>query len=201
MKLNLGCGFNKKDGFINVDCEAICQPDVLHNLEITPWPFQDNQFDFILASHCLEHLGETRATYMAIIREMWRILKPGGTVHVLVPHPRHDNFLHDPTHVRVITPVGLAMFDQIRNIKDFEGGGQETKLGLFTGVDFEVTQVGHDLMDPWKTAHSKGEIPNDQLEFIMATQNNVCHQVQIFMKAHKPMRGAQWIASHLNVQS
>lgn len=199
MKLNLGCGFNKVEGFVNVDCEPLCKPDVLHDLEKTPWPFEDNQFDFILATHCLEHLGETRAAWFAIVGEMYRILKPGGEVHVLVPHPRHDNFLHDPTHVRVVTPVGLAMFDQLRNIRDFESGGQETKLGLFSGIDFEVTRVGHDFMDPWKTAHEKGELTDDQLQIILATQNNVCHQVQILMKAHKPARGLEWIKTHMSL--
>lgn len=197
MKLNLGCGFNKIEGFVNVDCEPLCKPDVLHDLEKAPWPFEDNSFDFILANHCLEHLGETRAAWFSIIGEIYRILKPGGEMHVSVPHPRHDNFLHDPTHVRVVTPVGLAMFDQIRNIRDFESGGQETKLGLFSGVDLEVTRVGHDLMDPWKTAFEKGELSEGELDIILATQNNICHQVQILIKAHKPQRGADWIRNHL----
>lgn len=182
---------------MNVDCEPLCKPDVLHDLETTPWPFSDNQFDFIIANHCLEHLGETRAAWFGIIGEIYRILKPGGEMHVSVPHPRHDNFLHDPTHVRVVTPVGLAMFDQIRNIRDFESGGQETKLGLFSGVDLEVTGVGHDLMDPWKSAFERGDLKEPELEMILATQNNICHQVQILIKAHKPARGADWISSHL----
>lgn len=182
---------------MNVDCEALCKPDVLHNLEVFPWPFEDNSVDFIQASHVLEHLGESRAAWFSIMGEMYRILKPGGEVHVLVPHPRHDNFLHDPTHIRVVTPVGMAMFDQIRNIGDFESGGQETKLGLFTGIDFEVTRVGHDFMDPWKTAFEKGELTEDQLHVILATQNNICHQVQILIKAHKPARGNAWIREHL----
>ena len=192
MKLNLGCGFNKLDGFVNVDCEPLCKPDVLCDLEKTPWPFEDNQFDLIVANHTLEHLGETRNSWLGIVKEMYRILKPGGTIELIVPHFRHDNFMHDPTHVRVITPIGLAMFDQTRNIQDFESGGQETKLGLFTGVDFEVTQVGYDLTDPWKTAYEKGEIPRDQVEFILATQNNVCLQIRMQMRAHKPARGKDW---------
>ena len=42
LKLNLGCGNQRPDGFVNVDASARCKPDILHNLETFPWPFDDN---------------------------------------------------------------------------------------------------------------------------------------------------------------
>jgi hypothetical protein len=194
MKLNLGCGFQKLQGFVNVDNEPLCKPDILHNLEMTPWPIADDQFDQVLASHVLEHLGQTTESYFRIIKELWRVCKDGAIIEVHVPHPRHDNFLHDPTHVRAITPIGLAMFDQLRNINDHKNGGAETKLGLMNGVDFELLDSGMDLCDPWKSAYERGELTREQVNFEVATKLNVCYQYQIILKVHKPLRGAQWLA-------
>jgi hypothetical protein len=37
-KLNLGCGFDRRDGFVNADNFPECQPDVLMDIEAAPWP-------------------------------------------------------------------------------------------------------------------------------------------------------------------
>ncbi len=81
-KLNLGCGVDYKEGFVNVDFHSHINIDVQHNLNETPYPFKDNEFDYILASHVLEHLDRP----FEIMKEIYRILKPGGTAHVKVPH-------------------------------------------------------------------------------------------------------------------
>lgn len=56
-KLNLGCGFDKREGFVNADSFAACVPDVLFDIETTPWPLPDNGFDYVLVKHVLEHVG------------------------------------------------------------------------------------------------------------------------------------------------
>ena len=38
-------------------------------------------------------------------------------IKIIVPHPRHDDFISDPTHVRPITILGLQLFDKDLNIK------------------------------------------------------------------------------------
>ena len=71
MKLNLGCGNNKLDGFVNVDNQAVCSPDMLIDLEVFPWPFKGNSIDEIIMSHVLEHLGQTNEIYLNIIKEIY----------------------------------------------------------------------------------------------------------------------------------
>ena len=81
-RLNIGCGDNKHEGYINVD---ICgEPDVRHDLSVFPWPFADASADVILAEHFLEHAIDFERT----IHEIHRILKPEGILHFKVPHFR-----------------------------------------------------------------------------------------------------------------
>src|SRR4249919_3237809 len=112
MRLNLGCGRNKLPGWLNVDHSASCEPDAVVDLEVLPWPWPDNSADEILLNHVLEHLGAVPATYIGIIRELWRVCRPGATVTIAVPHPRSDDFMNDPTHVRAVTAEGLVLFSR-----------------------------------------------------------------------------------------
>ena len=67
MRLNLGCGFNKRDGYVNVDIGDHCAPDVVHDLEKAPWPWDDSSIDEIYMSHVLEHLGATTAVFGVVL--------------------------------------------------------------------------------------------------------------------------------------
>ncbi len=81
-KLNLGSGIDRKEGYVNVDWTPLTEPDVICDLNAMPYPFEDNSIDAIEASHVLEHLDRP----FAVMTELHRILKPGGTLHVKVPH-------------------------------------------------------------------------------------------------------------------
>src|SRR5438270_12013588 len=108
LRVNLGCGPRPEPGFINVD--RFGQPDVQHDLEVLPWPWPDNSVAEIVLSHVLEHLGYDPKIFLGIMKEMYRVCQGGAAVRIVVPHPRHDYFLADPTHVRAITPFGLQLF-------------------------------------------------------------------------------------------
>src|SRR5262245_14771360 len=110
MRLNLGCGFDQRAGFLNVDKMPACRPDLVVDLEALPWPWPDDAADEVVLRHTLEHLGQSPELYLGIVKELWRVCRNGATVSITVPHPRHDNFLGDPTHVRAVTPQGLELF-------------------------------------------------------------------------------------------
>jgi hypothetical protein len=57
MKLNMGCGFHKLDGYVNVDLFPACAPDVVCNLEEPPWPWQTGTVNEVIFNHSLEHMG------------------------------------------------------------------------------------------------------------------------------------------------
>tara|TARA_B100001250_G_scaffold345305_1_gene314676 strand:- start:2652 stop:3236 length:585 start_codon:yes stop_codon:yes gene_type:complete len=81
-KLNLGCGFYPKNGYLNVDINENYPVDLVHNLEEFPWPFKSAYFKEISIDHLMEHLTDLRST----LSEIDRILAPNGRVTIKVPH-------------------------------------------------------------------------------------------------------------------
>jgi len=92
-KLNLGCGRNVKEGWINLDCVGLPGVDIVHNIEKLPLPFDDEQFDEVRCDSILEHIE-----YIPVLRDLYRILKPGGLLKIRVPHFSSRNNYVDPTH-------------------------------------------------------------------------------------------------------
>ena len=83
MKLNLGCGDKKMDGFVNVDKYG--NPDLRVDLSLFPWPWEDNSIDEIYSDNYFEHAQEFMRTW----RESHRILKKGGSLTLIVPNWRN----------------------------------------------------------------------------------------------------------------
>lgn len=81
-RLNLGCGHFPMEGFVNVDCMWSTRPDLITDLDHFPYPFQDQAFDEIHASHVLEHLADP----LLAMAEWHRLLRPGGRLFIKVPH-------------------------------------------------------------------------------------------------------------------
>ena len=57
MKLHVGCGTKKLEGWINIDGVSSCQPDLVHDL-CTPLPYGDLSADELKAEGVLEHLDK-----------------------------------------------------------------------------------------------------------------------------------------------
>jgi predicted SAM-dependent methyltransferase len=136
-KLNLGCGYRKLNGFINVDSDPECLPDKCFDLTSANWPIKDNSIELVMAQHILEHLEGTQP-YLTFWKELYRVCKNGATIQIEVPYWKHENFFHDPTHVRAVTAVGIDMFNQERNQQMLKNNGMETKLGFMCKIDFEL---------------------------------------------------------------
>jgi len=136
----------------------------------------------------LEHLGPTAASYLAIWRELYRICRADAQVRIIVPHPRHDEFLCDPTHVRPILPEQMQMFSAERNRQWITRGAANTPLALHNGIDFELEHVGYELDPDWAQRRSRGEIDDAALQHAMRHASNVIRQVEIRLRAIKPSR-------------
>lgn len=96
MILNLGCGNRIIEGAVNHDrFKHRPEVDIVHNLDIVPWPWPDNSFEEIQLISVAEHL---RLTLIETLDECWRLLKPGGLLILKIPIWTSVNVHDDPTH-------------------------------------------------------------------------------------------------------
>ncbi|MGB2924670.1 MAG: tetratricopeptide repeat protein, partial [Limnothrix sp.] len=183
LKLHLGCGYKILDGYINVD--KFGDPDLVFDLETFPWPWEDNSVGEIIMHHVLEHLGQETQVYLKIIQELYRVCKHNAVIDVRVPHPRHDNFITDPTHVRIITPEGLNMFSKKSNDIWKAEGAANTTLGLYLDVDFEVQQTTYVPSFDWNAKLTNQEVTNQEVFEASTKYNNVFEEICMKLVAIK----------------
>lgn len=128
-KLNLGCGQDPQDGYLNVDYIAGPGVDQVVDLNQTPWPWMDDAFAEVRIHNTLEHLQDPFAT----ILELHRVTQPGGIIDILVPHARGNEALQ-VNHT--------ALFDEHSLVPFYRGGDGTPGLDtphLFDLVDLQVT--------------------------------------------------------------
>lgn len=100
-----------KDKFDVYEAADLVMEDVDHHVDIQELPFSDGSYDFVFASHVLEHIPDDRKA----IQEIRRILKPGGIAILPVPlvgeqtieYPEPNP--HEAYHVRA---PGFDYFDR-----------------------------------------------------------------------------------------
>lgn len=92
-KLNLGCGTDIRPGYVNLDSVALPGVDVVHDLNALPLPFGDAEFDEVNCKDVLEHID-----YVSLMRELHRVMAPGGRLIVESPHFSGRAVWVDPTH-------------------------------------------------------------------------------------------------------
>ncbi len=98
-RLNVGCGRNVLDGWLNLDSVAIEGVNVVFDLETSRTakiPLPDDSIDEFLMSHVIEHIRDS----LAVMEELYRIAKPGAICQIRVPYGSSDDAWEDPTHVR-----------------------------------------------------------------------------------------------------
>jgi predicted SAM-dependent methyltransferase len=99
---------------VTLDSNPDHKPNVVHDLESLPWPFEDNSFQELHGYEIWEHLGRQgdARSFFAHFSEAYRILAPGGFLVATCPSYRSMWAFGDPSHTRVITSGSLVFLDQ-----------------------------------------------------------------------------------------
>lgn len=122
----LGCGSNRAKRIVppgrpstwedlkTVDLVASHNPTVVHDLNVVPWPFEEDQFSEVHAYEILEHLGRQgdSKSFFETFGEVWRVLEPGGLLCATVPNWRGPWAWGDPGHTRVIQRESLVFLNR-----------------------------------------------------------------------------------------
>jgi SAM-dependent methyltransferase len=96
LRLNLGAGEQRIDGFFGIDHLPLTGTDILADLN-EPLPLlPDGSVEHVRTRHVLEHVRN----FLPLMEELYRILRPGGRIDIIVPHFSNPLAYSDPTHVR-----------------------------------------------------------------------------------------------------
>jgi len=109
VRLDIGCGGNKQEGFLGMDKREMEGVDIVHDLEVFPWPLPDNCCTTVVASHFVEHLKPW--LMLDFMNEVWRVLNPGGDFAIAVPYAGSRGYWQDPTHINGCNEVTWQYFD------------------------------------------------------------------------------------------
>lgn len=115
VRIDFGCGQNctvGEDGkkYIGVDEVQLEGVDIVHDLTVFPYPFEDNSVDEIVSNHFVEHL--TGEEFIKHFDECYRILKTGGKMKVVHPYAFSVRAFQDPTHKTFIPAERYLYFDK-----------------------------------------------------------------------------------------
>jgi len=110
IKLDCGCGLNKQKGFIGMDKRKIPGVvDIIHDIEVFPFPLPDNTCSVILMSHVIEHIKPW--LMIDLMNELWRVMEPGGQLWLAFPYAGSFGFWQDPTHCNGCNQATFTYFD------------------------------------------------------------------------------------------
>ncbi len=120
MKLNLGCGKNKRSGFVGIDSfdwsNVYPEGEFIqgHVPEVFS-KFKDNSIEKVYASHFIEHIPQDLV--IKTFNEIYRILIPNGIFEIYVPPTQSPDgkackgAFRDPTHRSYWNDESFRYFD------------------------------------------------------------------------------------------
>lgn len=130
-KINIGCGRDYKEGWLNTDISEECKADVYFDIRKDPIlignkhqvlvndgrksfnvddVYPSGKAEYIYISGVLEQIGKNEHLIHAL-NECHRVLKPGGIMEVIVPNARFAIAHQDPMDVRKFTPETFPYFE------------------------------------------------------------------------------------------
>ena len=163
-RLNLGCGYDKREGYLNVDLNDFHAPDLVGDVRSLP-ALPGGRYTEIIAQDVLEHLA--RADGSVALVEWRRLAAPGARLHLRVPDlPSLLRWLReqdDPDHHRRVIHhmFGTQAYDGDFHLSGytelllcdelFRAGFGDVQMGLRDGWlwDVDATAGGAPMALAW----------------------------------------------------
>ena len=131
--LDVGCGSGKMPGAVGLDISADTQADIVHDLNVFPYPIEDSSFDHVLLQDVIEHVAEP----VRVLEELHRVLRPGGRLKLRTPHFSSVLAYSDPTHQHYFSALAIRSF-------------AEPRFAHYTDARYEIVHVTIDLWLPFR---------------------------------------------------
>jgi hypothetical protein len=109
INLDLGCSDHPNPGFIGIDKRKLPNVDIVHDLEVFPWPVPDNICHNVVGSHIIEHIKPW--LQIDFLNEVWRVTKVGGKAAFVHPYGVNNLFIQDPTHCAPLNEASWQYYD------------------------------------------------------------------------------------------
>ena len=154
MKLHLGCGNDRRKGYINIDSSMDVNPDIVLDLEKTPLPFRENSVDEIMANHILEHIRN----FIPLMHDIHRICRKNAIIKIRTPFYSAWGQYNDPTHVRFFSPFTFSYFEGKHNYshqvkKENQNNFKVEKAVIHFGIG--KTKILNRILDPLLNLNQK----------------------------------------------
>jgi SAM-dependent methyltransferase len=125
MKLNIGSGNKIMKGYLNLDIVKLKHVDMVHDLNIYPYPFKDNTFEEVYADNVMEHLDDI----IKPVEEIHRISKNNAIIKIIVPYTPSVWAFCDPTHKQFYTYFTFNYFTET------------DELNYYSHARFEINKI------------------------------------------------------------
>lgn len=156
VKINIACGQQKQEGFIGVDKVKTPSVDIVHDLEIFPWPFENNSVDEVMCVHYVEHTRDL----IKFMDELYRIMKSPyknekgeeikSKVTIIAPYYSSIRAWQDPTHLRAISEFTFLYFN-----KNWREQNKLDHYGIACDFDFSY---GYQMDPAWVTRSEEARV-------------------------------------------
>ena len=135
LKLDLCGGHNPPPGYVSID---MARSNIIHDLNTAPWPLGDNNVGVVRAHDAMEHLKSPITT----MKEIHRILAPGGMLLSMTPNTDGRGAFQDPTHVSFWNSNSFWYYTK-----------RETAAYINTPVRFQNTFIKNAFPSEWHKQH------------------------------------------------
>jgi SAM-dependent methyltransferase len=158
--LDVGCGSAKHPEAVGLDISAETDADIVHDLDVFPYPIDDDAFDQILLQDVIEHVQDP----ISVLGELHRVARPGARIQLRTPHFSSVLAYGDPTHRHAFSTLAVHQL-------------AEPRFAHYSAIRFTVVHVTLDLWTPFRLtgiaalANRRPEVYEKYFAFLFTAMN------------------------------